>query len=119
MKISLDKAIELIRYEHPYAWAWELEDLCQWVAWFNKEHLLLCATWDGKTIGGLIMVRTVMKAEDGINNSLNYDPEGPVIFVDFIYAPTNEIKRGLVVQAIHRIVRRDLVAFQRNGTLRV
>lgn len=118
MKVKLGKAIEIVQEHHPYAWAWEFKDLALWVKWFNHQHLLLCITVDGKAIIGLLMFRTVMKPEDGIDNSLNYDPEGSVVFIDFVYAPTEEIRRGLAILAIKRIGRRDTIAWQRHGTLR-
>jgi len=117
--VGLQDLVDCIVENHPYAWTWKPEVLRGWICFFAREGTLMVITKRGRKIDGLVMFRLVMKPEDGCGNSLNFDPEGSVIFVDFVYAPSAEIMRGLVISAIQRIGRRETVAWERRGVLRV
>jgi hypothetical protein len=118
-EVGLQDLVDCIVENHPYAWTWQTEELIGWIQFYCREGLIIANTVDGKKIDGLVMFRTVMKPEDGCGNDLNYDPEGSVVFIDFTYGPTAEIRRGLIVSVIQRIGRRETVAWERRGVLRV
>ncbi len=104
---------------YPHDWPREDRDtVCRWVNWYNDKGFLLCVTFDG-SLSGYALVRPVMKPADGVANDYTFDYEGSCIFVDFLYACSNEILRGLIIYAIHRFGRRDKFAWQRHGRLRV
>jgi hypothetical protein len=118
-EVGLQDLVDCIVENHPYAWAWEAKDLRNWIGFFAENGLIIANTVDGEKIAGLVMFRLVMKPEDGCDNNLTYDPEGPVVFLDFTYGPSAEIRRGLIVSVLQRVGRRETVAWQRRGVLRV
>jgi hypothetical protein len=118
-EVGLQDLVDCIVENHPYAWTWQAEELNAWIGWYAKNGLIIANTVEGKKIDGLVMFRLVMKPKDGCGNNLNYDPEGSVVFLDFTYGPSAEIRRGLIVSVIQRVGRRETVAWERRGVLRV
>ena len=87
---------------------------------FQNNDFLWGLTGDKQKIDGLVLFRTVMTPEEGADESkINYDPEGNVIWVDFLYATSRNAMKGLWVLAINRVGERGFVAWERERRMSV
>jgi hypothetical protein len=114
--ITFDDVVDLVQGHYPYPWAKNRSIVFDWLVWFVTKRFAICVTEDHETIAGLGLFRPVMRPEDG-HTAYRYDPEGPVIYCDFLYAANNEAMRGIVVEAVHRFGTRTTVAAMRDGKL--
>jgi hypothetical protein len=118
--MKLRDVVTTIQKHYPYDWPrHDVETTARWANWYNDKAFLLCVTMTGKRIEGLALVRPVMKPIDGIANDYTFDHEGSCLFVDYLYARSEIVLRGLIIYATHRFGRRDVFAWQRHGRLRV
>lgn len=83
-----------------------------------QQGLCLAVSERGENIDGLLLLRTLMQPTDGCGNTLKYDPEGSVAYVDFVFARHQRAMRGLVTAAIRRVGARPWVAWERRGELK-
>jgi len=116
--ITMDSVLDVIQDHYPYPWAKDRQLVLNWVIWFIKNRFAVCVSDDQETISGLGLFRPVMRPEDGEETHYRFDPEGSVIYCDFLYAAHNRAMRGIVIEAIHRFGQRATVAWMRCGELR-
>src|SRR4030095_15880296 len=116
--VTMDEVLDVIQRHYPYPWAKDRQLVLNWVIWFIKRRYAICVSDDRKTISGLGLFRPVMRPEDGVAH-FRHDPEGSVIYCDFLFAAHNRAMRGLVIEAIHRFGQRATVASMREGKLHV
>ena len=117
--ITMDQVVDVIQDHYPYPWAKDRQLVFNWLVWFIKHRFAICVSDDNERISGLGMFRPVMRPEDGEEAHYRFDPEGSVIYCDFMYAAHNRAMRGIVVEAIHRFGMRTTVAALREGKLHV
>lgn len=116
MTASLHDVTGILQKHYPYPWARDYNRVASWLAWYHGNGLLFCVTEDGHRISGIALLRPVNKPEDGVNHCYATNPDGPCIYVDFTFALSKEVRRGLVILAINRFGRkRKLVAWERRS----
>jgi hypothetical protein len=116
--ITFDDVVDLIQERYPYPWAKNRSIVFDWLVWFVTKRFAICVTEDHETIAGLMLLRPMMNATDGLW-PYRFDHEGTVLYCDFIYANDDAAKRGLIIEAVKRFGRRETAAWQRRGRLRV
>lgn len=114
--VTMDSVLDVIQRHYPYPWAKDRNLVLAWVIWFIKNRYSICVSDDNETISGLALLRPVMRPEDGETHYV-HDPEGSVIYCDFIYVAHNRAMRGLVVEGVHRFGVRTTLAAMRDGKL--
>jgi len=115
--ITMDAVLDVIQDHYPYPWAKDRQLVLNWVIWFIKNRFAICVSDDNERISGLGLFRPVMRAKDG-ENPYCFDPEGSVIYCDFLYAAHDRAMRGLIIEGIYRFGARATAAWMRRGELR-
>jgi hypothetical protein len=115
--VTMDSVLDVIQDHYPYPWAKDRQLVLSWVIWFIKQRYAICVSDDRETISGLGLFRPVMRPKDGATH-YRHDPEGSVIYCDFIYAAHDRAMRGLIIECIHRFGSRAEVAWTRREELR-
>jgi hypothetical protein len=115
--VTMDSVLDVIQDNYPYPWAKDRQLVLNWMIWFIKNRYAICVSDDRETISGLGLFRPVMRPEDGITN-YRHDPEGSIIYCDFLYAAHDRAMRGLIIECIHRFGVRPTAAWTRRGELR-
>jgi hypothetical protein len=115
--VTMDSVLDVIQDYYPYPWAKDRQLVLNWVIWFIKNRFAVCVSDDQETISGLALFRPVMRPKDG-ETHYRFDPEGSVIYCDFLYAAHDRAMRGLIVEGTHRFGARTTAAWTRRGELR-
>ena len=113
----MDIVLDVIQDHYPYPWAKDRQLVLGWVIWFIKQRYAICVSDDHETISGLGLFRPVMRPEDGAIPYVS-DPEGSVIYCDFLYAAHNRAMRCLIIEGTRRFGARATAAWMRRGELR-
>jgi hypothetical protein len=113
----MDAVLDVIQDHYPYPWAKDRQLVLDWVIWFIKNRFAICVSDDHETISGLALFRPVMRPKDGATIR-KYDPEGSVIYCDFLYAAHRRAMAGLIIEGTNRFGARATAAWMRRGRLR-
>lgn len=101
----------ILRYDLIYR-KWDRQTFLAWLQWHCDHQLLLKAIDFDGSIAGVLVIRTIMKAQEA-DEPYGYDPEGNIAYVELCISEKPEAIQALVAAALKRFGQREWLAWKR------